>query len=79
MGYFKNQLIAEQVEVGDRVPAPKPASSHISLEGALGRRAMREARRHNGLRWRFVWKRTLLAYQVGLVLLALIAIVGWLR
>jgi len=29
MGYYKQQLIAKQVEVGDRVPAPKPASTHI--------------------------------------------------
>lgn len=31
MGYWKNQLIAEQVEVGDRLPAPKPASAHVAL------------------------------------------------
>lgn len=31
MGYFKNQLIAEQVEVGDRVPAPRPATSHVAF------------------------------------------------
>lgn len=33
MGYFKNQLIANQVELGDRVPAPKPATDHIALQG----------------------------------------------
>lgn len=32
MGYYKQQLIAEQVEVGDRVPAPKPATSHVALQ-----------------------------------------------
>lgn len=32
MGYFKQQLIAEQVEIGDRLPAPKPASSHVALQ-----------------------------------------------
>lgn len=32
MGYFKQQLISEQVEVGDRVPAPKPASEHVALQ-----------------------------------------------
>lgn len=31
MGYHKNQLIAEQVELGDRVPAPRSAESHVSL------------------------------------------------
>lgn len=34
MGYFKQLLIAQQVEVGDRVPAPKPASSHVALQQA---------------------------------------------
>lgn len=34
MGAFKNQLIAEQVEEADRVPAPKPATSHIALTRA---------------------------------------------
>lgn len=32
MGYHKNQIIAGQVEVGDRVPSPKPASAHISAQ-----------------------------------------------
>ena len=31
MGYYKNQLIASQVEVGDRIPAPKPATSHVAF------------------------------------------------
>lgn len=31
MGYYKNQLIAQQVEVGDRLPQPKPAREHIAL------------------------------------------------
>ncbi|AUV61439.1 hypothetical protein phiPsal1_029 [Pontimonas phage phiPsal1] len=31
MGYFKNQLIANQVELGDRVPVPKPATDHIAV------------------------------------------------
>lgn len=30
MGYFKNQLIAEQVELGDRLPDPKPATHHVA-------------------------------------------------
>ena len=34
MGAFKNQLIAEQVEEADRVPAPKPATSHVALTRA---------------------------------------------
>jgi hypothetical protein len=28
MGYYKNKAIEEQVEVGDRFPAPKPAKEH---------------------------------------------------
>lgn len=34
MGAFKNQLIAEQVEEADRVPAPKPATSHVAFTRA---------------------------------------------
>lgn len=30
MGYHKNLLIAEQIEVGDRIPDPKPATEHIA-------------------------------------------------
>src|SRR6056297_3639474 len=32
MGYFKNKLIEQQVELGDRVPAPKPAADHVALQ-----------------------------------------------
>jgi hypothetical protein len=27
MGYFKSQIVADQVELGDRIPTPKPAGS----------------------------------------------------
>lgn len=30
MGYFKNQLIADQVELGDREPEPLPATRHVA-------------------------------------------------
>lgn len=30
MGYFKNQIIADQVELGDRVPPPIPARRHLA-------------------------------------------------
>lgn len=30
MGYFKNQLIADQVELGDRVPPPIAARRHLA-------------------------------------------------
>jgi hypothetical protein len=47
VGYFKNQLIANQVELGDRVPAPRPASSHIG-NYPVSRRFSRELERtHN--------------------------------
>jgi hypothetical protein len=45
MGALKNQLIAEQVEVGDRIPAPKPATSHVAFpERRLQRKVEREFR-----------------------------------
>jgi len=48
MGYFKNQLIADQVELGDRVPAPKPASSHVAYQhGILSRRFVRNLEREH--------------------------------
>ncbi len=31
MGYYKQQQIASQTELPERVPAPRPASSHVSL------------------------------------------------
>lgn len=43
MGYHKNQLIADQVELGDRIPAPKLASSHVAN---LSRKQMTEIRRN---------------------------------
>lgn len=43
MGYHKNQLIADQVELGDRIPAPKPASSHVAN---VSRKQMTEIRRN---------------------------------
>lgn len=43
MGYHKNQLIADQIELGDRIPAPKPASSHVAN---LSRKQMTEIRRN---------------------------------
>lgn len=48
MGYHKNQLIASQVEVGDRVPEPKPWHSHASLS----RRTARELRKATARQYR---------------------------
>lgn len=42
MGYWKQQLIAEQVEEADRLPLPKPASSHVAFPS---RRLERDAQR----------------------------------
>lgn len=42
MGYFKNELIAGQVEVGDRIPAPKPATSHVAFPERRLRRQMEQ-------------------------------------
>jgi hypothetical protein len=32
MGYYKQEEIENQVELGDRVPAPKPASIHVAIQ-----------------------------------------------
>lgn len=48
MGYHKQLLIANQVEVGDRVPAPKPATSHVAYHyGMLSRRWVRHQEREH--------------------------------
>ena len=61
MGGFKNQIIASQVEVGDRVPAPRPASSHVAfperrlrrqVETGFARSLMKAERAKTGA---FVW------------------------
>lgn len=41
MGYFKNKLIEQQVELGDRIPAPRPATSHLAYPS---RRDVRQRR-----------------------------------
>ena len=43
MGYYKQQAISAEVEVADRVPRPRPASSHVSL--TVRRREMRKPSR----------------------------------
>ena len=56
MGYYKNKLIEQQVELGDRVPAPKPASEHavfyVPVESRRFARALE--RGHRG-RMRRMW------------------------
>lgn len=42
MGYFKNEIIANQVEEADRMPAPRPATSHVAFPT---RRLTRQAER----------------------------------
>jgi len=32
MGHFKQEEIENQVELGDRVPPPKPAGIHVALQ-----------------------------------------------
>ena len=49
MGGFKNELIESQVEVGDRIPAPIPASKQVGLS----RRSMRE---HDKWLKRMLWQ-----------------------
>jgi hypothetical protein len=43
LGYYKQQTIAAQTEVADRVPSPRPASSHVTLQ--VRRREMRKPSR----------------------------------
>ena len=47
MGYHKNQLIAEQVEEADRIPAPKPATSHVAFPTRRSRKQASRIARHN--------------------------------
>ena len=56
MGYFKNKLIEQQVELGDRVPAPKPASEHaVFYVPVESRRFVRTLERGYRLRVRRMW------------------------
>jgi len=48
MGYYKNKELEQVIEVGDRVPAPKPATEHIAYPH---RRSIRETR-HRATQWR---------------------------
>jgi hypothetical protein len=43
LGYYKQQAIAAEVEAPDRVPSPRPASSHVTLQ--IRRREMRKPSR----------------------------------
>lgn len=46
MGGFKNEIIAGQVEVGDRVPQPRPASSHVAFPSRRLQRQVEKGRRY---------------------------------
>lgn len=77
MGYFKNEIIANQVELGDRVPDLKPATSHI----ALTRRQTRDARnaaRERAREWQratrgLIWAGALIGLTFGLLMGAIVA------
>ena len=43
LGYYKQQEIADQLEIPERVPRPRSASSHVSL--TVRRREMRKPAR----------------------------------
>jgi hypothetical protein len=48
MGYFKNRIIANQVELGDRIPAPRSAKSHVAYQhGITSRRWLRAIEREH--------------------------------
>ena len=42
MGYYKNLEIALQVEEPDRVPGPRPASTHLAYNYGLTRKTVLE-------------------------------------
>lgn len=44
MGGHKQQLIADQVELGDRIPAPIPARQHVAMRDVKRRDARMRAR-----------------------------------
>lgn len=72
MGYYKNELIAGQVELGDRVPAPKPARHHVAWDT---RRDVREAREWASKRAKYRrrlfagwwWSGALTAFPAGVI------------
>lgn len=41
MGYPDNEIIEQQVELGDRVPAPRPAYQHIAWDTRANRKKQR--------------------------------------
>ena len=69
MGYYKNKLIEQQVELGDRVPAPKPASEHaVFYVPAQSRRFIRNLEaQHEAERRRIAWSGGLLGFGIGLI------------
>lgn len=76
MGYFKNQELEQVIEVGDRIPAPKPAHKHIAYPT---RRSIRAAR-NRATQWRVQTRRELIvdiiAYGgIGLVVGTILGVV----
>ena len=79
MGYFKNQLIADQAEEADRVPAPKPATSHVSLTRAQARAIQQATNQQVKKTMREAYLLTLVAFGLGTVFGAVvIGMVVWL-
>lgn len=79
MGAFKNQLIAEQVEEADRVPAPKPATSHVSLTRAQARAIQRATDQQMKKTMREAYLLTLVSFAIGAVFGAVVVgMVVWL-
>lgn len=70
MGYFKQLEIANQVEVGDRVPAPIPATAHVANQyGLSSRRWLRhQEREHRDYHRNQLVVAIAVASMVGLVL-----------
>ena len=78
MGYFKNELISEQVELGDRLPAPKPASDHVAEQSWQRSRQMslRVERYHKWLRVRSLLIVGFVGFAAGALTIVAIILMG---
>jgi len=76
MGYFKQIEISNQVELGDRLPAPKPAYTHIANRFYGSRLQRNRARKQaeQARRWANVGTALAILCAVGL---GVAAVWGW--
>lgn len=72
MGYFKQLEIANQVEVGDRIPAPKSATTHAAYPTRKLYREIEKATRDNDRR--LCLAKILIAFSVVVTIVNVMAI-----